>query len=150
MGTSFRLFAVLLIAVALGAAAMAPAHSTRGGSKDFTGSWITWTAAAEGGERPTCRRLRVDDAGPGVRAGAWDAPGWNGQVSGTVSEGEQGTRLQGEWRDGQIAGTIALALRDADTFEGTFAGAGLPAPQQWRGVRATGTEMPDVPCRMEN
>lgn len=150
MGTSFRLFAVVLIAVALGAAAMSPAHSTRDGSEDFTGTWITWTAAAQGGQPPACRHLRVEDAGPGVRAGAWDAPGWNGQVSGTVSTGEQGTRLRGEWRDGQIAGTIALALRDADSFEGTFSGAGLAAPQQWRGVRATGEGRPDVPCRMEN
>lgn len=149
MGMSFRLAAVLLIGLALGAAAMAPAHPTGGGSEDFTGSWITWTAMANG-ERPVCRNLRVDDTGPGVRAGAWDGPGWNGQVSGTVRTTEGGTRLRGEWRDGQIAGTIELALRDADSFEGTFAGAGLPTPQRWRGVRATGAHAPNVPCRLEN
>ncbi|HEX6042298.1 hypothetical protein [Longimicrobium sp.] len=151
MGTSFRLFAVLLIGLALGAAAVSPRHTTGGGSADFTGSWITWAAPAAAGERPVCRRLLVGDAGPDVREGAWDAPGWNGQVSGTVSRGDRGTLLRGEWRDGQIAGTIELALRDPDTFEGTFNGAGLPAPQRWKGVRASGsTGLPHVPCRMEN
>lgn len=150
MGTPFRLFAVLLIGLALGAAAMAPAHSTGGGSEDFTGSWITWAAPAAGGDLPVCRRLLMGDAGPDAREGAWDAPGWNGQVSGTVSRGGTGTRLRGEWRDGQIAGTIDLALRDPDSFEGTFNGAGLAQPQQWRGVRAGGAGLANVPCRMQN
>ena len=40
-----------------------------------------------------------------------------------------------------------LALRDGDTLEGTFAGAGLPAPQRWTGVRAGRAGGADVPCR---
>lgn len=148
MGTSFRLFAVLLIGLALGAAAVAPAHSTGGDSEVFTGRWITWSGGARGDEPPPCRRLLVSDAGRGARAGAWDAPGWSGQVSGTVSTSAGGTRLRGEWRDGQIAGTIELALRDANTLEGTFAGAGLPEAQRWTGVRVDGERAPDVPCRL--
>lgn len=150
MRTSFRsVFAFLLIGVALAAAAMAPAHGTGAGQHDFVGTWITWDGAWEG-ETPVCRRLLVTAAGTADRDGAWDAPGWTGVVNGTVRTADDGRPLwRGEWRDGQIAGTFALTLREDDVFEGTFAGAGLPAPRPWRGRRHAGDAPPDVPCRFE-
>jgi hypothetical protein len=149
MSTPFRsAFAVLLIGMALAAAAVAPAHSTDDGDHDFMGTWITW-AGGEGGGQPVCRRLYVTADGPATRDGAWDAPGWNGLVNGTLDTVEAGRpQWRGEWRDGQIAGTFALTLRADDAFEGTFAGAGLPT-ERWRGRRDTGAEAPDVPCRFE-
>jgi hypothetical protein len=147
MRTSFRgPFAVLLIGVALAAAAMAPAHTARAGSQDFVGDWITWSGAEDGGT-PVCRRLRVTAASAATRGGTWDAPGWNGLVKATLSPVKNGAReLRGEWRDGQIAGSFALTLREGGALEGTFAGAGLPRSQHWQGRRDTGRGPRDVPC----
>lgn len=148
MSSPFRsVFSVLLIGVALAAAAMAPAHSTRDGSQDFVGTWITWAGTAEGGAPPMCRRLHVRPDGPATRGGAWDAPGWRGLVNGAVTAAAGQPVWRGEWRDGQIAGTFALTLRGRDALEGTFAGAGLPGTQRWNGVRDHGGPAPALPCR---
>jgi len=150
MSTSFRsAFAVLMIGMALAAAAVAPAHRTGAGGDDFMGTWITW-AGSETGDPPVCRRLYVTADGPATRDGAWDAPGWNGLVNGALHTSRDGQPAwRGEWRDGQISGTFDLTLRADDAFEGTFAGAGLPRAQHWRGRRADGGASPDVPCRFE-
>lgn len=148
MSTSRRsLFSILLIGIALAAAAVAPAHSTRDGAEDFVGTWITWADTPEGGERPVCRRLHVRPDGPAARDGAWDAPGWSGLVNGAVTAAAGHPEWRGEWRDGQIAGTFALTLRGRDALEGTFAGAGVAGTQRWNGVRDLGEVAPAVPCR---
>lgn len=146
MNTPIRsAFAVLIIGLALAAAAVAPAHSTDDGAHDFMGTWITWPGA-QPGVQPVCRRLYVTAEGPASRDGAWDAPGWNGLVNGILDTAAGGRPVwRGEWRDGQIAGTFALTLREGDAIEGTFAGAGLPEAQHWIGRRDTG-QPPRVPC----
>ena len=149
MVRSFRgAFAVVLIGTAFVAAAMTPAQGRGGGTEDFTGSWITWTGAADG--RPVCRRLKVTAGEGAARAGGWDAPGWNGLVSGALSSDSDGRSvLRGEWRDGRIAGAFALKLQAHDAFDGTFAAPGAGAPQRWQGRRDNGQQRQDVPCRFE-
>ncbi|HEX6912731.1 MAG TPA: hypothetical protein VF142_20155 [Longimicrobium sp.] len=150
MTSPFRsVLSALLIALAVGAAAVAPAHITQDRPGDFVGSWITWAGTAEGGALPLCRRLQVTAGGAHTRDGAWDAPGWKGLVSGAVTAKDGSPVWRGEWRDGQIAGTFALTLRGRDAFEGTFAGAGLEGTQRWHGVRTRGEAAPALPCRFE-
>ena len=138
-------FAVLIIGLVLGVAAVAPAHSSYGRTDDFVGTWITWRWAPDG-NAGECRRLHVGSRGEGARAGTWNAPGWSGLVTGAVARGSGRTVWAGEWRDGVLAGSFSLTLRGADAIEGTFAGPG-EAPQPWSGRRATGKGAPDVPCR---
>jgi hypothetical protein len=147
MSTRFRsVFAVFVIGMALAAAAVAPARSSSGSAGDFVGTWITWRRGAEGDGRP-CRRLYVTSESVAARDGTWDAPGWNGLVTGDVALDAGHTVWRGEWRDGRLAGTFALTLRGGDAFEGTFAGPG-EAPRPWSGRRDTGGAPPDVPCRL--
>lgn len=150
MDSTYRsTFAVVLIGTALVAAAITPAHSAGGGSADFMGSWITWTPSEDGGI-PICRRLYVTDADGTARSGGWDAPGWNGLVSGSVAPGASGrTELHGEWRDGRIAGAFALTLHGENALHGTFSAPGGDAPQRWEGRRDTGRPEQGVPCRFE-
>lgn len=138
--------AMLVICMALGAAAVAPAHSTRGAAEDFVGSWITWQTAPDGGAGE-CRRLAVSAAGADARDGTWDAPGWSGMVNGTVREQQGRAVWAGEWRDGQLAGKFSFALVAGDRFQGTFAGPGTHQAVPWAGVRVTAAGTPDVPCR---
>lgn len=147
MVTSFRTgFAVMVIGTVLVAAAITPAQSAAGRSEDFMGNWITWTGSGDG-ETPVCRRLYVEASGDAVRSGGWDAPGWNGLVSGALSRGADGRPvLAGEWRDGRIAGAFALTLRDNDALDGTFAAPGAPEPQRWQGRRDDGRARQDLPC----
>ena len=148
MSSPFRnALSVLLMAVAVGAAAVAPAHSTHDHPGDFVGSWITWAGTSPGGAPPLCRRLEVTAAGADTRDGAWDAPGWDGFVSGAVTAGGGSPVLRGEWRDGQIAGAFALTLHGHDAFDGTFAGAGVQGTQRLHGVRTRGEAAPALPCR---
>lgn len=142
---SGSVFAVLVITLALAAAAVAPAHSSFGRPDDFVGTWITWEWTADGGAGE-CRRLYVTSESAGTRDGTWDAPGWNGLVTGGVTRASGRTAWAGDWRDGVLAGTFSLTLRGADAFEGTFAGPG-EAPRPWSGRRETGGGPPDVPCR---
>ena len=148
MDSTYRgTFAVVLIGTALVAAAITPAHSARGGSADFMGSWVTWTVSADG-STPVCRRLYVTGSDGTARSGGWDAPGWNGLVSGSVAQGTGGgTVLNGEWRDGRIAGAFALTLHGRNALDGTFSAPGGDAPQRWEGRRDTGNPDQGVPCR---
>lgn len=148
MFPSFRgTFAVGLIGAALLAAAITPAHSTDSRTEDFMGSWITWTEAAEG-ERPVCRHLSVSGGDGEARLGRWNAPGWDGLVTGAVAQDDGGRAVwRGEWRDGRIAGAFTLALRERDAFSGTFAPPG-GAPQPWHGRRDTGARLATLPCVM--
>jgi len=147
MVTSFRTaFAVIVIGTVLVAAAITPAQSAAGGSEDFVGNWITWTGTP-GGAQPVCRRLYVTAGGDAVRSGGWDAPGWNGLVSGALSHGADGRPvLAGEWRDGRIAGVFALTLQGDDALDGTFAAPGAREPQRWQGRRDNGQARQDLPC----
>lgn len=149
MGTSFRTsFAVIVIGTVLVAAAITPAQSAGAHSEDFMGRWITWTATP-GGETPVCRRLEVTAGDGAARSGGWNAPGWNGLVSGALSRGTDGRAvLAGEWRDGRIAGAFALTL-NGDALDGTFAAPGAAAPQRWQGRRDDGQPRQDLPCRFE-
>lgn len=148
MWFSFRgPFAVTLIGAALLAAAIKPAHSTDSRTDDFMGRWITWSDAAAG-ERPVCRRLAVSGGDGPARLGRWNAPGWDGLVTGAVAAGQGGGAVwRGEWRDGRIAGAFTLALRERDSFSGTFAPPG-GAPQAWHGRRDTGAGLAGLPCVM--
>lgn len=150
MVTSFRTaFAVIVIGTVLVAAAITPAQSAGMRSEDFMGRWITWTAPVNG-ETPVCRRLDVTASDGTVRSGGWDAPGWNGLVSGALSRGADGRPVMaGEWRDGRIAGVFALSLQGDDALDGTFAAPGADAPQRLQGRRDNGQGQQDLPCRFE-
>jgi hypothetical protein len=147
MSTRLRsAFAVMIIGLALAAAAVAPAHSRPGAATDFVGTWITWQKAPDG--RPgECRRLYVTAEDATFRDGTWDAPGWNGLVSGTVTEQRGRHVWTGEWRDGRLAGRFAFTLVDGDALQGTFAGPGMPDARAWAGARVSDAGAPDVPCR---